>query len=130
MYSEVILDYYRHPRNFGKIENPDATARDVNTSCGDVIEVQLQIENSKVKDIKFTGKGCAISLASTSMLMEYVEGKKVEEILKITSDEMLELLGIKLTPMRLRCALLGLKVAKLAACQYLGKKLDEKESLD
>ncbi|MDP3742582.1 MAG: SUF system NifU family Fe-S cluster assembly protein [Candidatus Micrarchaeota archaeon] len=120
MYSEIILDYYRHPRNFGTISKPDASSHEVNPLCGDEVTVQLKIKGGKVEKIKFNGKGCAISQASTSMLCEHIEGKKLEEVVKMSKEEALELLGINLSPMRLKCALLGFKAAKLAAFKYLG----------
>lgn len=127
MYSEIILDYYRNPRNFGTVEKADAEAHEVNPLCGDEVTVQLKIKSGKIIEINFSGKGCAISQASASMLCEYIEGKKLEEVVKMPKEAALELLGIKLSPMRLKCALLGFKAAKMAAYQYLGKKLDEKE---
>ncbi|MFH1247054.1 MAG: SUF system NifU family Fe-S cluster assembly protein [Candidatus Micrarchaeota archaeon] len=126
MYSEIILDYYRKPRNFGTVAKPDAEAHDVNPLCGDDVAVQLKVKNNKIEEIKFNGEGCAISQASTSMLCEYIEGKKVEDIIKMSKEDALELLGIKLSPARLNCALLGLKVAKLTAYKYLEKQQIEK----
>lgn len=127
MYSEIILDYYRNPRNFGTITKPDAEAHEVNPLCGDEVTVQLKVKNGKIAEVKFNGKGCAISQASTSMLCECIEGKKLDEVVKMSKEAALELLGIKLSPMRLKCALLGFKAAKLATYRYLGKKLQEKE---
>ncbi len=101
MYSEIILDYYRNPRNLGTIANSDASASDVNPLCGDEVKIFLKIENGKIKKAQFTGKGCAISQAAASMLCEYLEGKKVEEVLKITKEKMLEMLGIKVVKLSL-----------------------------
>src|SRR3989338_5100909 len=122
MYADVILDYYRNPRNFGKIEEPDAEARDLNPACGDEISIQLSIKDNRIADIKFHGHGCAISQASVSMLTEFVAGKDIEEIKKITKDDVLEMLGIELSHVLIKCALLGLKVLKLAVYSYLGQK--------
>ena len=84
MYTEVILDYYRNPKNFGTIENPDIQARDTNPLCGDVIEMQLKLNgNGTIEQVRFSGKGCAISLAAASMLTENIEGKSLEEIQRI-----------------------------------------------
>ena len=120
MYSEIILDYYRNPRNYGEVENPDATGRDVNPSCGDVIEIQLRITDGKVAEAKFNGKGCAISQAAVSMLCESIEGKSLEEIIAMSREDMLSILGVEISGMRSKCALLGFKVAKMAVLNKLG----------
>ncbi len=121
MYSEILLDYYRHPSNKGKLEKSAASAKDSNPLCGDELEITLNIEKGKIKEAKFDGKGCVISQASMSMLVEYLEGKLVKEALKIDKDQVLKMLGVKLTPIRLKCALLGLKVTKLALINYASK---------
>src|SRR3989338_4014491 len=97
MYADIILDYYRNPHNFGRIEKPDAAARDVNPLCGDEIEIQLKFNDEKIKDIKFTGHGCAISQASASMLTELVMGKTLDEIKKLSIEDILDMLGIELS---------------------------------
>jgi len=127
MYADIILDYYRNPRNYGIIEKPDAAARDVNPLCGDEVEIQLKINDKKIKDIKFAGHGCAISQASASMLTELVMGKTLEEVKKLGREDILDMLGIELSHVRIKCAMLGLKVLKLAAYKYLGQKLEEDE---
>ena len=113
MYSEVILDYYRNPPNKGTIAKPDAVATDVNTACGDEIEVQLKVDKKgKISEAKFNGKGCIVSQASASMLLEYIHGKTLEEVEKLTEEKALGLLCIKLTPIRTKCGLLGFKTLK------------------
>lgn len=124
MYTEVILDYYRYPRNYGRLEGANASARDLNPLCGDEIEIYAKIDNDKIVDIKFSGKGCAISQAAASMLTEFLKGKPVEEIKRLGKDDVLEMLGIEISAVRIKCALLGLKVAKMAAYSYLGEKMD------
>ena len=114
-YKEYILDHYRSPRNFGKLEMPDATAEDTNPLCGDQIRIDLQVRDGKVSDIRFSGKGCAISQASVSMLTESVKGKSLEEIARLPQDVVLENVGIGISPTRMKCAMLGLKVLKSAA---------------
>src|SRR3972149_118445 len=104
MYTEVILDYYRHPRNYGKLEDANASARDLNPLCGDEIEIYAKIEDGKIKDIKFHGKGCAISQAATSMLTERLKGKDIQEIKEIGKPEILEMLGIEISAVRIKCA--------------------------
>ena len=115
-YKEYILDHYRNPRNFGSIENPTATAEDINPLCGDKVRVDLAVDaDGKVNDVKFSGKGCAISQASTSMLTETLLGKTLEEVATLSQDVVLENVGIGISPTRMKCAMLGLKVAKSAA---------------
>lgn len=122
IYSEIILDYYRHPKNFGKLEKPDIVSKDYNPLCGDSVEIQLKVSNGKIVDVKFTGSGCAISQAAASMLTEVIKGKKLEEVVKLDKDDVLKLLGIELSPIRLKCALLPLKALKLGVYSYLSKK--------
>jgi nitrogen fixation protein NifU and related proteins len=124
MYKEIILDYYKNPRNRGNIDSPDAKAKDSNPLCGDVIEMQLKFSNNKVADIKFNGDGCAISQASASMLTELVMGKTIEEVRKIDKTVLLDNLGSpNLGAVRIKCALLPLKVMKSAVYDYLGEKM-------
>lgn len=127
MYAEIILDYYRHPRNFGTVTQPDASAKDVNISCGDEVEIQMKVEDGKVSDIKFCGKGCAISQAATSMLTEFVHGKAVKDAALVKKEHVLEMLQIPISPMRLKCALLGLKVFKVCSYEYLGQQPEEEQ---
>ncbi|MGA2972582.1 MAG: Fe-S cluster assembly sulfur transfer protein SufU [Candidatus Bathyarchaeia archaeon] len=125
IYKDIILDYYRNPRNFGDLPEPDVRAKDSNPLCGDIIEMQLKIKDGKVDDIRFKGKGCAISQASASMLTEVVKGKTLDEIKALGKPDVLELLGIDPGPTRIKCALLGLKVVKLGVYGYLGQAITE-----
>jgi nitrogen fixation protein NifU and related proteins len=128
MYKEIILDYYKNPRNRGTIEAPDAKAKDSNPLCGDVVEMQLKFSDGKVSDIKFNGDGCAISQASASMLTELVMGKSIEDVRKIDKSILLENLGSpNLGAVRIKCALLPLKVMKTAVYDYLGEKITAEE---
>ena len=129
IYKEIILDYYKNPRNRGSVENPDSKARDSNPLCGDVVEMQLKFKDGKVSDIKFNGDGCAISQASASMLTEIVMGKSTEEVRRIDKTILLENLGSpNLGAVRIKCALLPLKVMKTALYEYLGENLKTEES--
>ena len=124
MYKEIILDYYKNPRNRGTIESPDAKSKDSNPLCGDVVEMQLKFSDGKVSDIKFNGDGCAISQASASMLTELVMGKTIDEVRRIDKTVLLENLGSpNLGAVRIKCALLPLKVMKSALYGYLGEKI-------
>jgi nitrogen fixation NifU-like protein len=131
VYSEIILDYYRHPRNKGTLDHPQISAKDSNPLCGDIIEMQLELDNnsSSVRDVRFNGQGCAISQASASMLTELVKGKTIDEVRKISKEEILSLIGGQLSAVRLKCALLSLKVLKTGVYSYLGSESNSKEEL-
>ncbi|MDC8453171.1 MAG: SUF system NifU family Fe-S cluster assembly protein [Candidatus Nitrosotalea sp.] len=131
IYREIILDYYRNPRNYGKIQNPDIAQRDSNPLCGDELEMHLNIKDDKVADVKFTGKGCAISQASASMLTELILGKDFEYVKKLTKEDILDNLGLHdLGPARIKCALLSLKVLKSGLYSYLVDKIKDTASAD
>ncbi|MBI5127664.1 SUF system NifU family Fe-S cluster assembly protein [Candidatus Roizmanbacteria bacterium] len=112
IYSELILDHYQHPRNFGIIVNPTLKSFVSNPLCGDEIEVAIKIEKGKVAEIKFQGRGCAISLAAASMLTEFLKGKPKEQLKKINKEHMIKMLGIELGVNRIKCALLPLEALK------------------
>ena len=114
MYQEQILDHYKHPRNSGRIENASVHHHEYNPLCGDKLDVYFLIENNHIADVKIQGQGCAISQASASMLTEKVKGKPVDVIRKLTKEDILEMLGIPLSPVRLKCALLSLDTFKNA----------------
>ncbi len=131
IYREIILDYYRNPRNYGKIQNPDIAQKDSNPLCGDELEMHLNIKDNKIADVKFTGKGCAISQASASMLTELIIGKDFEYVKKLTKEDILDNLGLHdLGPARIKCALLSLKVLKCGLYSYLSEKLKDTASAD
>lgn len=112
-YQEQILDHYKNPRNYGVPKwKPSTLHKSENISCGDEIEVYLQIDNDLIKEINFTGRGCSISIASASLLSEELRGKKITEIMAFSDDKLKELLGIELTPNRKVCATLSLKAIK------------------
>jgi nitrogen fixation protein NifU and related proteins len=124
-YRDYILDHYRNPRNFGRLTDPDVQAEDLNPLCGDQIRMELKVEDGIVSDLRFSGKGCAISQASASMLTEAVKGMKLSEVAKLSKDAVLENVGIGISPTRLKCALLGLRVLKSAAIGELAAWPDE-----
>jgi nitrogen fixation NifU-like protein len=128
LYRQNILDHYQSPRNFGTLEHPDISAEDSNPLCGDVIRIDLKIEDGRVADVRFTGKGCSISRAAASMLTEEIRGKSLEEVKRIGKDEVLEMLGIELGPVRLKCALLALKTLKVGVYGIRGWPGEEGEA--
>jgi nitrogen fixation NifU-like protein len=125
LYREVILDHYKNPRGHGVIEPADAEAEGQNPVCGDEVSIALAFEGDTIADVKFQGRGCAISQAATSMLMDMVKGRSAREVAAMSSEELLEEVGIPLTPVRLKCALLGLGVLKLALHKGRGTPLPE-----
>lgn len=112
MYREVIIDHYKNPSHKGVLEPNDITFKDENPLCGDKVRIDLRIKDEIVVEAAFSGYGCAISQAAADMLIETIVGKTVEEAKKLTKQDILDLLGIELGPVRLKCALLPLKVLK------------------
>jgi nitrogen fixation NifU-like protein len=109
---EYILDHYKNPRNYGTLPDADVSYEEGNPSCGDVVRIDLKIEDDRVVDARFSGQGCTISQASASILTEMIMGKSLEEIKGISKEDMLNALGIRISPIRFKCALLALKVLK------------------
>jgi nitrogen fixation NifU-like protein len=125
MYQEVILDLYKHPHHRGLREPFGAEVHHVNPTCGDevILRVALSEDGEKVTDISYDGQGCSISQAATSMLTEVVVGKTVEEAAALQREDVTDLIGIPLSPVRLKCALLGLGVLKVALHRHSGTPL-------
>jgi nitrogen fixation protein NifU and related proteins len=125
MYREVIIDHYKNPGYRGKLEPSDISFEDENPLCGDHIRIDLRVDDKGViTEAAFDGHGCAISQASADLLLESVIGKTVEDVKKLKKDDVLELLGIELGPVRLKCALLPLKIIK-AGVYGLGEASDD-----
>jgi nitrogen fixation NifU-like protein len=123
IYREIILDHYRNPRNKGRISDADVSFHDSNPLCGDEIDIHLKDEDNIVKDIKFEGRGCAISQASASMLTEMVMNKSLTSVKELGKDDILENIGlVNLGPARIKCALLSLKVLKMGMIEYYASK--------
>ena len=125
LYREVILDHYKNPRGHGVIEDADAEAEGQNPLCGDEVSIYVSFadDGETIEDVKFSGRGCAISQAATSMLVDIAKGRKAKELAEMPKDELLEEIGIPLTPIRLKCALLGLGVLKVALHRAKGTPL-------
>jgi nitrogen fixation NifU-like protein len=117
IYREIILDHYKHPRNFGHLPKPDVKIEEGNVTCGDRIIMEIQVKEGKIEDIRFSGEGCAISQAGASMLTEKVKGMEVTAVVKLDANYVLSLLGTTLSPSRTKCALLSLEVLQKAVSQ-------------
>jgi nitrogen fixation protein NifU and related proteins len=109
MYQEIILQHYRAPKNFGTIAEPTLSGEESNPLCGDHLRIDLRLDadRTKVEEVRFSGDGCAISVAAGSMLTEAIRGKPMADVRKMTQDDMLKLVGIPLSPVRVKCALTG-----------------------
>jgi nitrogen fixation NifU-like protein len=132
-YREFILDHYKNPRNYGMLADPHAHAEGQNPLCGDEVAVSIRFaaDGETIEEIGFEGHGCAISQASTSMLTELAKGKTATEVASLGKEELLSEVGIPLTPVRLKCALLGLGVLKVALNSSKGTPLpDEWQGLE
>ena len=127
LYREVIVDHYKNPRGHGVIEDADAHAEGMNPLCGDEVAIYVAFEDDgeTIEEVKFSGRGCAISQAATSMLTEMVQGRSAAEVAAMPKEELLDEIGIPLTPVRLKCAILGLGVLKVALHKAKGTPLPE-----
>ena len=125
IYHEMIVDYSRNPTNYGQIEDHDVTFHDANPLCGDSIDMDLKIDGQSITDIKFHGKGCAICMACSSVLTEIAKGKSLEDVRNISKNDVLGELGLEhLQAVRIKCALLPLKVLKSALYTYLARHVE------
>ena len=128
-YKEYILEHYRQPRNFGHLEGATAAAEDLNPLCGDRLRFEMKVnDQGVVEDVRFTGRGCAISQASASMLTETIKGMRLEDVAKMDKQVVLDNVGIGISAARMKCATLGLKVAKSAALGQIATWPDEDPS--
>jgi nitrogen fixation NifU-like protein len=125
LYREVILDHYKNPRGHGLLDTPDGVAEGQNPLCGDEITVSVRFDGDVIADVGFEGRGCAISQAATSMLTELVVGRTADEVARMPKEELLEEIGIPLSPVRLKCAILGFGTLKVALHKSKGTPLPD-----
>lgn len=127
IYREIILEHSQHPRNRGTLEPADYSYEDTNPLCGDEVRMDVRVTDDRIAEIKFSGRGCVVSQASASILTEMVEGKTLNEVKAISKDELLDEIGIPVSPARMKCALLGLKVLKagIYGIDHATEELDE-----
>ena len=124
-YREYILDHYKNPRNFGRIEAPDVSHEEYNPLCGDMVGMDFRLRDGVIEDVMFHGRGCAISQASASLMTERLKGMTLETARQISKDDVLDELGIAISPARLKCALLSLKVLQVSAYGLAADEEDE-----
>ncbi len=123
MFAENIIDHFNSPRNQGQLEKYDIKQKGFNPFCGDQIEITVKLNQKKeILDMKFTGKGCSISQASASMLTELIKGKTIDQVKRLTKEDILDLLNIPIGPVRMKCALLGLDTVQEGIKLYQGKE--------
>lgn len=112
IYQEIILDHSRNPRNHGTLDHPTHQAKALNASCGDKLQMDIRVKDDIIEEVRFSGVGCAISQASASLLTESIKGKEVKNALTLEPKDILELLGVTLSPSRIKCGLLSLETLK------------------
>ena len=129
LYREVILEHSKHPHNAGTLEQPDISHEEHNPLCGDRVRIDLQVANGVITDVRFKGRGCAISQASASLLTDELKGKTLDQARAISKDDVLDLIGIPLdkNPVRIKCVLLPLKTLKAGVYEYLGAHFVDEE---
>jgi len=134
IYTEIIIDEGKNPQNKGTIENPDISQHDSNPMCGDSITLQMNIKDDLISDVKWNGEGCTICKACTSVLTQMVKGKTIDYAKDLKKEEILSELGLEYlvdqSPVRIKCALLSLKVLKFGLYSFLAKKLNDSSSFD
>jgi len=120
LYSDILLDHFRHPRNYGSLDAPDISNEQFNPLCGDRIRLELKLEQSRVREARFKGDGCAISTAAASLLTELVRGKNLEELTNVPDEQLISALESNIQPARLQCALLPLQALREGLRSWTG----------
>ncbi|MEM2338807.1 MAG: iron-sulfur cluster assembly scaffold protein [Nitrososphaerales archaeon] len=130
IYREKVIDHYKNPRNFGKLDNPDIEVKESNPLCGDDIELYIKLNtNGSVADVKFSGKGCALSIAAASVLTEISSGKKLKELKRLNKKDIIKALDLPDPgPTRIECLLLPIKALKLGLTEYLKREVSNSKS--
>jgi nitrogen fixation NifU-like protein len=128
LYRDEILEHYRRPHNFGTLPAPDAIHEGYNPLCGDRITLMLGLQDGVVRDVAFTGRGCAISQASASMLTDEIKGKPLDDVARLTNQDVLDELGIEISPARLKCALLSIETLRRALDGRVTSQAEENAS--
>src|ERR1035437_5282483 len=128
LYRDYILEHYRRPHNFGILEAPTSSYEGSNPLCGDRITMMLETADGVVRDVAFTSRGCAISQASASLLTDEIKGKTVEEVEKMTPEDLLDLIGVEISPARLKCALLSLDTVAHALAEQASGQASAEEA--
>lgn len=126
LYAQNILDHYKNPRNHGELKNPDAFFKSLNSSCGDQIQVYIKVDKNILKKINFTGNGCAVAIATSSILSEVLIGKNTNEVLAMDLNDVKKILGINISSRRYKCALIGLKSIQGAITLSIDKNREKK----
>ncbi len=126
-YLEEIRDHYENPNNYGELENPDISHEEDNPFCGDHIRIDLKINDGIIEDVSFSGYGCTISQASASMLTEEIKGKPLDYVRQLSRDDIVDMLGIPLGPVRIKCATLSLKAVKAGIYRFKGWEFDDED---
>ncbi|MGA3020941.1 MAG: iron-sulfur cluster assembly scaffold protein [Candidatus Micrarchaeales archaeon] len=124
IYAEELIRHYEHPSNKRRMKNANASMEKENVSCGDVVKAYLKIEGTKIEDASFEGNGCVISMATASMLTDYLKGKSVDHLESMRKDDVLRIISIDPGPVRMHCATLPLRAFKEAAFEYENKPID------
>ncbi|MFP9060827.1 Fe-S cluster assembly sulfur transfer protein SufU [Natrialbaceae archaeon A-chndr2] len=130
MYRQQILDHYKSPRNYGELEDPTFTHIGENPMCGDEIRMDVRLDGEEIEQVAFSGDGCAISQAAASMLTTELPGTTVDELLEMDRDDIVDMLGVEISPMRIKCAVLAEKVAQDGAKMHRGELEKEKTTTE
>jgi nitrogen fixation NifU-like protein len=128
-YTEKVIDHYQNPRNMGELENPDGVGVVGNPVCGDMMQIQIKVQGERIEDVKFKTFGCGAAIATTSVATELIKGKTIEEALRVTNQDVIEVLG-SLPPVKVHCSLLAEQAIRAAVKDYRNNAAPDKAALD